>query len=173
MMYHAKVAERIQFWSHVGTVFDLLFGAVVIIIIYDEVPQKTQPCCLTAGLNCLCSAHREVIWPYTSVITYRREQINTFLSEVSSSWSCFASLIAPFYFASSLPLPLHSAFLLYFLTAPHHHLCSIKEPGILTLINGYFETLVCHCLSQPAFLLKSYSMPPRLARIFWPGDCVA
>ena len=123
-------------------------------------PQKTQPFCLTAGLNRLCSAHREIVWPCTSVITYRREEINTFLSEVGSSWSCFASLIAPFHFASSLPIPLHSAFLLYFLTSPHF--CSIKNLASRTQEDGYFEMLVCHLLGQPAYWIKSHSFPQHL-----------
>ena len=50
--------------------------------------------------------------------------------------------------------------LLFFLTSPH--LWSIKELGIQTWQDGYFETLVCHLLSQLALWIKSYSLPQYL-----------
>ena len=50
--------------------------------------------------------------------------------------------------------------LLFFLTSPH--LWSIKELGIQTWQDGYFETLVCRLLSQLALWIKSYSLPQYL-----------
>ena len=43
--------------------FDLLFIAFVITIIYNSLPQRTLPLCLTVKLKCLCLAHRKIIWP--------------------------------------------------------------------------------------------------------------
>ena len=59
----------------------------------------------------------------------------------------------------SLPLPLYSAFLLYFLTSLHF--CSIKNLASRTQ-EGYFEILVCHLLSQPAYRIVTHSFPQHL-----------
>ena len=70
------VVEENQFWLHVGTLFDLLFIAFVIIIIHNGLPQRTLPLCLTIKLKCLCSAHSEILRPCPFVNCYKKEDIN-------------------------------------------------------------------------------------------------
>ena len=97
-----------QLWLCVGSCFfDLLFVAAVIIIIHNGLPHRTLPLCLNVKLKCLCSAHREIIWPCPCVNGYRKD-INTPLPKAGPSQRCFARLKT--LFTSSLPLPLYSAF---------------------------------------------------------------
>ena len=49
-----------------------------------------------------------------------------------------------------------------------------KRSGIRPQLDGYFEMLVCHLLSQWALQIKSYSLPQHLvSQIYWPIMWVA
>ena len=70
-------AGRSQFWLHVENYFfNLLFIAVVIIIVHAGLPQRTLPLCLTIKLKCLCSAHSEIFRPCPFVSCYKKGDIN-------------------------------------------------------------------------------------------------
>ena len=74
------------------------------------------PCPSAWLLKCLCSVHREIIWPCPFVSGCKKEEINTPLPKAGPSWRCFARLktlftwfphclspsILPFDFSSSL-----------------------------------------------------------------------
>ena len=65
--------RRSQLWLHVGSrFFDLLFIAAVITIMHNGLPHRTLPLCLNVKLKCLCSAHREIIWPCPCVNGYKK-----------------------------------------------------------------------------------------------------
>ena len=125
--------------------FDLLFVAAVIIIIYNGLPQKTQSLCLTVGLKCLCSAHREIIWHFPPVNGCRKEEINISLPQAGHFWRCLArhgSFLLDFHTASP------SLFCLYFLI----FLPSLFYKRTWHLDTDIcFETLIYHFLRQPAF----------------------
>ena len=95
----------------------MLFIAFVIIIIHNGLPQGTLPLCLNVKLKCLCSAHKETIWPGPPVNGFRKEDINP---SPPQCWPSQAKL---------------TAFLLYFLTS-----CPslFYKSGIQTLVRWLF-----------------------------------
>ena len=101
----------------------------------EQQQRRILPLCLTVKLKCLCSAHKEIIWPCLPVNGYKKEEINTYLSKGWPFPEMFYKTEDPFYFTSSLSLPLYSAspslFCLW-TSVPHCFSLSgsIKEPDI-------------------------------------------
>ena len=111
-----SVTEKNTFWLYVGTVsLDLLFVAVVVIIRHNSLPQRTLSLCLMVRLKCLCSAHREIICnpppPPPHTLTFecaRKKRLIYPFPDAGHSWDILQGWWP--LFASSLPLPLYSAF---------------------------------------------------------------
>ena len=107
-------------------------------------------------LECLCSALREIIWPFPSMNTYSQKKrlTHTFQRlaiprDILEDWR-------PFHFTSPLPLPpFHftshylSLSILLLTSVPHWFSLAdcIKEPGIQTWQDDFSETPVCHLFS--------------------------
>ena len=107
-------------------------------------------------LECLCSALREIIWPFPSMNTYSQKKrlTHTFQRlaiprDILEDWR-------PFHFTSPLPLPpFHftshylSLSILLLNSVPHWFSLAdcIKEPGIQTWQDDFSETPVCHLFS--------------------------
>ena len=112
----------------------------VIIIIHNVLPQGTLPLCQDVKLKCLCSAHRETMWPCPPVNDCRKEEINTCPPILPDKW--------PFYFTSSPPLLL----------------CSRKETGIQIPVRWLLTWvffLVCFC-----FCFWDTTLPSSLSASF-------
>ena len=140
------VVERNRLWLPVGTVpFDLLFLAIAIIAIHNGLPQRTLTLCLAVKLKCLCSAHRETVWPFPP-LKGRGEYTP---SKGRPLGEMFYKTEDPFYFPSSLSLALSSVFWLEFLTASLH-LALFKNWASRPWRDDYLRTLVCPLLCQPA-----------------------
>ena len=124
------------------------------------------PCPSAWLLKCLCSVHREIIWPCPFVSGCKKEEINTPLPKAGPSWRCFARLKTLFtllphcLFLSTLPFDFSS--LLFF-----SH--SMKEPGIQIPARWLLWDTGLPSFGQPALQIKSYSLTQHLiSQIHWP-----
>ena len=152
-----RILQRSQFWFRNGNCFFDCFLLLLFMIINNDLPQRTLPLCLTGNWRAFIqpverwsdSAH---LW--TEKINYPFQRLSL-PGDVFQDWRpfllthCLSLSILPFDFSSSLPLPL--SLWLYKIT---WHPVSNKM-----VIS---ETLVCHLLGQPAFQIKSYSLPQHL-----------
>ena len=97
--------------------FDLLFVAVVTVIIHIDLPQRTLTLCLTVKLKCLCYTQKEIIWPCPPVKTTKTEKRLTQpfqrLTLPGNSFQDWRS----FHVSSPLSFFLYSAFWLQILVA--------------------------------------------------------
>ena len=157
--------EKNWFWLHVGTApFDLLSLAIAVISKHKGLPQRPTPLCLAVKLKCLCSAHRETIWPFPPM--KGRDEHTP-----SKGWplgEMFYKTEDAFYFSSSLSLALSSVFWLESLIASLR-LVLYKNQASGPWQDDYLETLVCHLLGQPTFWMRSYTLPQYLISwIHWP-----
>ena len=140
--------------------FDLLLIAFIITVIHNGLPQRTLPLCLTVKLKCLWLAHREIIWLCP---VKRREWHILSLKliipgDLLQAWS-----------SSHFPTASPSLFCLLTLVPQCFFLALWKNLTSRPWQGGYFETLVCHPLGQPAFRIKLYSLPQHLiSQIHWP-----
>ena len=143
---------------------DLLFVAVIIII-HNGLPQRTLPLCLTVGLKRLCSSHREIIDPAHLWMATGKKRLACPFPEAGHSQKCFARLKT---FFNLLPhcLSLSSlSFDFSYLLPSLWFYKRIWQPDPKKTV----ETIASHFLSQPAFCIKSYSLPQHFVLwILWP-----
>ena len=88
------VAEKPALTPCWNSFFDLLFIVLAIMSIHNGLHHRTLLLCLIVKLKCLCSAHRQLTWPYPPVNGCDKEEINTFLPQACHSWRCFGRLVA-------------------------------------------------------------------------------
>lgn len=136
------VVEKNRLWLPVGTVsFDLLFLAIAIIVLRNGLPQRTMSLCLAVKLECLCSAHRETIWPFPPM--KGRDEHTP--SKDRPLGEMFYKTEDPFDFPSSLSLALCSVFWLESLITSLH-LALYKNQASGPWQDDYLGTLACHLL---------------------------
>ena len=148
------VAEKNQVWLCWNWFIDLLFVAVIIII-HNGLPQRTLPLCLTVGLKRLCSSHREIIDPAHLWMATGKKRLAPPFPEAGHSQKCFVRLKT---FFNLLPHCLSLSSLSFDFSYSLLSLWFYKriwQPDPKKMV----ETIAFHFLSQPAFCIKSYSLP--------------
>ena len=159
--------------------FDLLFIAFVITIIYNSLPQRTLPLCLTVKLKCLCLAHRKIIWPCPPVkkkrLTHPFQRLVIPLEMFCKTEDpftlfphCVSLSILSFDFSSSLLLSLWSIKDPNKMVILRFNLLSLLAPWLksLALTPHFLDSLACHAASRASW--NSVTIPSR--HFFGLGD---
>ena len=150
------VTGKGQYWLHVGSVsLTLIFGFLCFSYYnYSKWTFIKEPCPSVWMLDESAFVQLSVSQSDPTYLWMVAEKNKLAYPLPKATYSRrYLQYLWPFYLTSSPPPP---------------PLCSIKEPVIQNWKDSYFQTLVCHFLSQPAFQIKLYSLSQHLvSQIYW------